>query len=80
MQNTYQSLGGQSLKHYLSIKIDRSGRSVRVFVLSDFHVNKENEVSFTFSKEFTDYEILFDKQLARWVESRYGYIYNTFPN
>lgn len=69
---TYNVLNNRPLWDWYSIRIEEIGGSKHVFFQSRIHLNKELHVSFQFSTEFSDWEILNDRDLITWVFNRYG--------
>lgn len=75
MINTYTHFMGKKLQHFYSIRIDRTGESVKVTFCSTIHVNREYTFPMTFCHEFTDEQILRDGDLASQFNGRWGNIY-----
>lgn len=71
----YKWLDGRPLMDFYTIRIEKDGDTKRVYFMSRIHVNRDSAVSFSFSDEFSDYEILEDLTLLRWVQERYGSVY-----
>lgn len=74
MRNVYNTLKGEQLQHWLTIAIDRNENgTATVTTCSTIHVNREVPVTFSWGKEFSDADILNDKDLIRVVYERYGF-------
>lgn len=68
----YGYIGSFELPSYLSIEIKDVGESRKVFIHSKIHMEKVKELSFSYSNEFTDEDILKDPDLYKKIASMYG--------
>lgn len=71
---TYNTLAGRELWDWYAIRIEIIDDSKHVYFLSRIHVNKEVQVSFTFSTDFSDAQILNDNDLYTWIVNHYGQV------
>jgi len=70
---TYKTLQGHKLLPWYSIRIETRGGSKHVTFCSRVHVNTEVEVGFCYDAyQFSDHQILADRDLMTWVINRYG--------
>lgn len=72
---THSTLAGHKLKPWYSIVIERfeHENSAHVTFKSRIHMNKEVQLPFCWSSsDFTDYQILNDSDLLRFVSRAYG--------
>jgi len=72
VERVYNTLKGETLQHWLTIAIIRNEDGAHVETRSTLHVNRANPVPFSWGHEFTDAQILNDKDLLRKVYERYG--------
>ncbi len=70
----YRHLNGTPLQNWYAIEIvtDNKTNTKYVFFHSRIHVNKKVELFPCFSTDFTDAEILRDRDLLTNIYSRYG--------
>ena len=69
----YKHLGGYKLKFDLSVGIETEGDSQYVYFLAPLHVNKKVKLTFSFSMEFNDWEILNDRDVMTKFINMYGH-------
>ena len=72
----YKSLDGRPLKSYLQVEIREENGSKHVIFHSTIHVNKQRKLTFCFSKDFTDAEILKDYSVIKKAWELYGNPYS----
>lgn len=68
----YRSIRNLQLPGYLSIEIREENGSKHVYVHSKIHVNKERKISYSYSTDFTNEQILNDPQLFQTIANMYG--------
>ena len=68
----YHHVSKYPLPHYLSIEIEHIGNSKFVIIHSTIHVDKINRTGIEYSDEFTDYEILNDERVLKYICDVYG--------
>lgn len=70
---TYHHLGQHQLRaNWHSVRIETRAEAKHVVFTSTIHVRKEVEVTWCYSLEFTDAEILADTNLAAKFSQHYG--------
>lgn len=73
----YRTLAGKKLEHFYSIRIEVVKDSKVVTFCSKIHRNKEVQIPFSWSLEFTDEQILNDSDLATAVIRRWGDVWDS---
>ncbi|ARB10919.1 hypothetical protein POP72_003 [Pectobacterium phage POP72] len=68
----YKHLNGRNLQSFYHITIEQDEDGKHVTFHSRIHVNRENTCPITWCKEYTDFEILNDRDLITWVSRSYG--------
>lgn len=70
----YKHMNGKNLQsfYHITIKIEKGSKFITFH--SSIHVNKAVECSICYGLEFTDMEILNDKDFVNWVHNRYGVV------
>lgn len=73
MERIYDTLKGETLQHWLKVAIIREEEgSARVEFRSTIHVNKVSPVTFSWGAEFSDREILNDRDLLKSAYQKFG--------
>ena len=62
------------IRPFLTAVIERGDITTKVAIHSTIHVNRINELPHSYSPQFTDDEILRDRDFRKFVDSRYGTI------
>lgn len=68
----HETLGGHLLQPWYTIEIKKCGDNKSVTFVSRISVNRRVDPSFCWSSKFSDYQILSDSNLLKWVAQRYG--------
>lgn len=68
----YHHLGERRLRDWMHIEIEDRDGSKHVTLVSRFHVGKRYPISWCYSENFTDEEILRDGKLAVLCSEKFG--------
>lgn len=62
------------IRSFLTAVIERDEDTAKVAIHSEIHVNRVCELPHSYSPQFTDTEILADRDFRKFVDNRYGTI------
>lgn len=68
----YHSLGSKQLRDWIHVEIEDNGESKTVTFVSKFHVGNRFPNAYSYSADFTDHEILCDRQLTETCVRKFG--------